>query len=60
MHEAPLAIDLRTERQIDPIGLDEQRPRLSWRIQLAAPAVEQASFAIQAATDPAFGLEVER
>ena len=33
--EVPSAIDLRTAGQIDPIGVDEPRPRLSWRILLA-------------------------
>ena len=28
----PAAVDLRVERRVDPIGLDEPRPRLSWRV----------------------------
>jgi alpha-L-rhamnosidase len=50
----PLAVDLRTERRVDPIGLDEPRPRLSWRVRLAEGATRQASFAVQVATDPTF------
>ncbi|MEZ5963453.1 MAG: alpha-L-rhamnosidase N-terminal domain-containing protein [Planctomycetota bacterium] len=28
-----LAVDLRTEDQVDPVGLDARAPRLSWRLQ---------------------------
>jgi alpha-L-rhamnosidase len=50
----PVAVDLRTERRADPIGMDEPRPRLSWRVELAHPATRQASFAIEVARDPSF------
>jgi alpha-L-rhamnosidase len=52
--DLPGAIDLRTEGRTDPLGLDEPRPRLSWRVGLGQPATEQASFAIEVATDPSF------
>ncbi|MEA2605249.1 MAG: alpha-L-rhamnosidase, partial [Chloroflexota bacterium] len=54
MTALPVAIDLRTDRRIDPIGLDEPRPRLSWRVELAKPAARQASFAIEVASQPTF------
>jgi alpha-L-rhamnosidase len=53
--ELPVAIDLRTERQVDPIGLDEAQPRFSWRVLLGRPAVHQASSEVEVATDPGFG-----
>jgi len=52
--QMPVAIDLRTEHRADPIGLDEPRPRLSWRVELAHPATHQASFAIEVAREPSF------
>jgi hypothetical protein len=36
MTSLPAAIDLRAEGRLDPIGLDEPRPRLSWRLDLAS------------------------
>jgi alpha-L-rhamnosidase len=54
MSDLPVAVDLRVDGSADPIGLDEPRPRLSWRVQLAHPATRQASFEIQVATDPGF------
>ncbi|MDQ1540323.1 MAG: alpha-L-rhamnosidase, partial [Actinomycetota bacterium] len=54
MTALPVAIDLRTDRRTDPIGLDEPRPRLSWRVELAKPAARQASFAIEVASQPTF------
>jgi alpha-L-rhamnosidase len=50
----PAAVVLRTESRVDPIGLDEARPRLGWRLDLAPPAIEQASFAVQVSTSPTF------
>ena len=53
----PAAVDLRVEGAFDPIGLDEPRPRLSWRVRLAQPARRQAAATIQVATDPTFRRE---
>ncbi len=50
----PLAHDLRVERETDPIGVDQPRPRLSWRLVLDAGASSQASAEIQVATRPSF------
>ena len=50
----PVATDLRTEGRLEPLGLDEPRPRLSWRVELEHPATQQASFAVQVASDPSF------
>ena len=54
MTALPVAVDLRAEHRVDPIGLDEPRPRLSWRVELAPPATRQASFTIQVARKPSF------
>ncbi|HEX7473854.1 MAG TPA: family 78 glycoside hydrolase catalytic domain [Candidatus Limnocylindrales bacterium] len=54
MTALPAAVDLRADHQVEPIGLDEPRPRLSWRVELAHPATEQASFAVEVARDPTF------
>ncbi len=51
---APTAVMLRTEGRIDPIGLDEPQPRLSWRLDLAPPAIEQVACTVEVATDPGF------
>ncbi len=52
MTELPVAVDLRVEGVVDPIGLDELRPRLSWRVALAHPSTHQSSFAIEVSGDP--------
>lgn len=54
MSGTPRAVDLRVEGRRDPIGLDEQRPLLSWRVELARPATRQASFAIEVASRASF------
>lgn len=47
-------VALRTERRTDPIGIDEPRPRLSWRIDSERPDVEQVGYRVQVATSPKF------
>jgi len=54
MTDLPLAVDLRVDGSVDPIGLDEPRPRLTWRVELAHPATRQSSAAIEVANDPTF------
>lgn len=54
MSALPVAIDLRAEGRLEPLGVDEARPRLSWRVELAHPATQQASVAIEVASDPTF------
>lgn len=54
MTALPGAVGLRIDGITDPVGVDEPRPRLSWRVELAHPATRQASFAIEVADDPAF------
>ena len=54
----PVAVDLKAEQRVDPIGLDEPRPRLSWRVELAHPATRQSSFAIEVARDASFAAGV--
>ncbi len=60
MTDLPLAVDLRTERRPDPIGLDELRPRLSWQVRLDSAAIRQGSFAVQVASDPRFSARALR
>jgi alpha-L-rhamnosidase len=57
MTAPPLAVALKTERRVDPIGLDEPRPRLSWQVQLGHPAIRQSAFAIEVASEPTFAAE---
>jgi len=52
-----MADALRVERRVDPIGLDEEQPRLSWRVLLAADARRQAAAAVEVASDPSFPRE---
>ncbi len=52
MSALPGAIDLRAEGRVDPLGLDEPRPRLSWRLELASGATRQASFTVEVARAP--------
>jgi alpha-L-rhamnosidase len=54
MPDLPVAVDLRVDGSVDPIGLDGPRPRLTWRVELAHPATQQASFALDVANDPTF------
>jgi alpha-L-rhamnosidase len=44
-------IDLRCEYAVDPIGLDELRPRLSWRLESEEPGQRQTSAEIVATSD---------
>lgn len=37
----------------DPLGLDEPRPRLSWRLESDEPGQAQTAYRIRVATDPA-------
>ncbi|HET9614168.1 MAG TPA: alpha-L-rhamnosidase N-terminal domain-containing protein, partial [Candidatus Limnocylindrales bacterium] len=52
--DLPAAIDLRTERQVEPLGLDEPRPRLSWRVRLGPAATQQSAATVEVATHPTF------
>ncbi len=58
MIDGPRAHDLRVEGRTDPIGLDEERPVLSWRVELAPGAARQATFAIDVARDASFAPRV--
>ena len=54
MTDLPTAVDLRVEHADDPLGIDEPRPRLSWRVVLVPPATRQSSFEIEVAREPDF------
>ncbi|WP_326769184.1 glycoside hydrolase family 78 protein [Streptomyces sp. NBC_01591] len=42
-----------TEYERNPLGLDEPRPRLSWRLESDEPGQAQTAYRIRVATDPA-------
>lgn len=44
------ALDLRTEYRINPLGIDERRPRLSWRLDDPHPGVFQTAYELQVAS----------
>lgn len=44
--------DLRCERQVRPLGLGEQRPRLSWKCISDARGTAQTAYRVIAARDP--------
>jgi alpha-L-rhamnosidase len=45
-----LVADLQVENATEPLGLDVERPRLSWRLDTARPGVAQTAYQIQVAT----------
>lgn len=45
--------DLRTEYRQDPLGIDAEKPRLSWKIKSSASNVMQTAYRIIASSDPA-------
>ncbi|MGA4577667.1 family 78 glycoside hydrolase catalytic domain [Limisphaera sp. VF-2] len=45
-------VDLRCEGRSNPCGVDQQAPRLSWRIESDHPNVLQTAYHIQAASRP--------
>lgn len=46
----PIPIDLRCEFRINPIGIDEPKPRLSWRLADERAGVLQSAYEIQSAS----------
>lgn len=46
---------LQCEHKTNPIGIDAQEPRLSWKLRGDDPGLMQAAYAIQVATGPDFG-----
>lgn len=44
-------IDLQCEHLINPLGVDEQHPRLSWRIQNDTRGAAQSAYRVMVATD---------
>jgi len=51
MPESAAVYDLRTEHLINPLGLDEPRPRLSWKIADPRFGAVQRAWQVQAATE---------
>lgn len=45
----PVPIDLNTEYKINPLGIDIEKPRLSWKIETTDRAVMQTAYQIRAA-----------
>lgn len=50
MRPACLPVDLTCENLIEPLGIGELRPRLSWRLQDERPGARQTACRIQAAS----------
>ncbi len=49
-------VDLRCEYRLNPLGIDVEQPRLSWRLEAATPqtrGIAQAGWRVLAATSPA-------
>lgn len=44
--------DLRTEYRKDPLGIDAEKPRLSWKIRSSESNVMQTAYEITASSDP--------
>ncbi|HEX8725695.1 MAG TPA: alpha-L-rhamnosidase N-terminal domain-containing protein, partial [Gemmatimonadaceae bacterium] len=49
----PTVAGLRTEYQVDPLGIDALRPRVSWQLASTARNTIQSAYEIQVATDSA-------
>jgi len=48
--ETPLAVrDLRCEYQVDPLGIDVRKPRLSWELVSAEKGVLETSYQVRVA-----------
>ena len=50
--EPPQAADLTTEHRTDPLGIDAQEPRLSWRFVQDGRGRRQSAYRIQVAREP--------
>ena len=48
----PRACNLRCEYMVNPLGLDERSPRLSWQMKDSRPAARQTACRIVAASSP--------
>jgi alpha-L-rhamnosidase len=57
MTDLPVAVDLRVDGSVDPIGLDEPRPWLTWRVELASAATKHVRFEVEVARDPTFATD---
>jgi alpha-L-rhamnosidase len=47
-------VQLETERRVDPIGIGEPSPRLSWRLESDHRATEQTAYQVQVARSATF------
>jgi alpha-L-rhamnosidase len=47
----PSAVELRTESQVDPVGIDTPKPRLSWQLRSTARGVMQSAYQVRVAFD---------
>ena len=48
----PSAVDLRCENRIAPLGIDEGKPRLSWKIVSEGRGTMQSAYRVLVASDP--------
>jgi hypothetical protein len=60
MTDLPVAVDLRVDGSVDPIGLDEPRPRLTWRVELAPEATKHDWFQTERRLTLSWGRHVIR
>ncbi|MBC7785781.1 MAG: family 78 glycoside hydrolase catalytic domain [Burkholderiales bacterium] len=52
-HSPSRALNLRSEFLMNPIGIDEPSPRLSWWVGDDRPGARQTAYRVRAASDPA-------
>lgn len=52
--DAPVTVtQLRCEYHVDPVGIDQPQPRLSWRLESELRCVRQTTYRIRVASQPA-------
>ena len=47
-------VDLTCEHKVNPIGLETQQPRFSWKINATGNSIMQSAYQIRVATEPSF------
>ena len=59
--DAPVTVThLRCEYLVDPLGIDQTRPRLSWQIESSLRGVKQTAYRILVASEPAVARRGQR
>jgi len=47
-------VDLRCDYCVNPLGVDSENPRLSWKLEASAPDARQTAYEISAASSPKY------